>query len=347
MKQLFDSYDTDSSGCLDRSEVVQALRRAGKQASDVQLDQLFEAADANGDGTIDFEEFQILMSIPEREEGSALIRAALAEFLGVMLFQFFGGLKTAGAAGNGVILAVLIYNTAAISGGHLNPAVTFALALTQQIPPLKMVVYWCAQLMGGIVGAAMYAGLEPNKLYYGQNLYLNSRSGCTVPCGGTATGIGELASGGVGNGCNLTAGHIFGIEFLATFVLVFTVFGTAVDPKTGAGNFAPIAIGFSLFACATCIGGLSGAGLNPARSLTPAIVFDCWTINGNDSFQWMYPIAQLIGGAAAGLIYKYVFLSRPDDGKAKSAGNAFRFVSTEMSHQKAELAKKSAVEKQD
>jgi len=61
-------------------------------------------------------------------------RGCLAEFIGLALFQFFGGLQSAGPAGNGVVLAVLIYCTAAISGGHLNPAVTGALALTKQIP---------------------------------------------------------------------------------------------------------------------------------------------------------------------------------------------------------------------
>merc|ERR1712167_561748 len=117
-----------------------------------------------------------------------------------------------------------------------------------------------------------------------------------------------MTTGGVGHGCNLTAGHIFGIEFLATFVLVFTVFGTAVDPKTGAGNFAPIAIGFSLYTAALSIGPYTGAGLNPARSLCPAIVNNCWIVDGGfgDTYQWVYPLAQLSGGAAAGLVYMMV-----------------------------------------
>ena len=250
---------------------------------------------------------------------------------GLTLFgwQFFGGLANAGAAGNGVVLAVLIFNTAAISGGHLNPAVTFALAVTQQIPPVKMVLYWIAQFVGGIVGAAMYTKI---------NIIPGSTeiaTGCTVPK--------VYPSGQPG----LTAGNVFGMEFIATFLLVFTVFGTAVDPRTGAGNFAPIAIGFSLFVSALAIGGFTGAGLNPARTLCPALVHDCWTKDGpayegypKDNYQWAYVLAQFLAGAFAGLLYKYAFMTRPGDGQKKAAA-AFQFMALESKAIRDRLATKA------
>jgi len=200
---------------------------------------------------------------------------------------------------------VLIYNAAAISGGHLNPAVTLGLAIAQQIPPLKMVAYWISQFLGGFAGAAMYT--EFNLDAKGAKA-----PGCTVP----------------GN-TGLTAGNIFGLEFIATFLLVFTVFATAVDPQSGAGNFAPIAIGFTLFVAAMTVGPYTGAGLNPARTLCPAVVHNCWeNDNGGDNYQWAYVLAQFLAGAFAALLYKYAFLTRPGDGQ-KKASSAFQFMALE------------------
>merc|ERR1712086_1157830 len=216
MKSYFDELDSDGSGSLDFSEVKKALRKAGKYAGEGQIQQLLDAADKNGDGALDFEEFKILMSMPP-EKSDDTYRGAAAEFIGLILFQFFGGLASAGAAGNGIVLAVLIYGTAAISGGHLNPAVSLALCVTKQIPPKKMAFYWVAQFAGGVLGALFYKDLQDSP-------------GCTLPCGDA------------NSACKLTATNVFGFEFLATFLLVFTVFGAAVDPKTGAGNFAPLAI---------------------------------------------------------------------------------------------------------
>jgi MIP family channel proteins len=313
MKSYFDELDVDGSGSLDFMEVKKALKKAGKYAGEGQIQLLLEAADMNGDGTLDFEEFKILMSMPPEKDDDTY-RGAAAEFIGLILFQFFGGLAAAGAPGNGVVLAVLIYCTAAISGGHLNPAVSLALCITKQIPPKKMALYMVAQFAGGCLGAFFYKEMQDSP-------------GCTLPCGGS------------GAACQLTSGNVFGIEFLATFLLVFTVFGSAVDPKSGAGNYAPMAIGFSLFVAATCIGEFTGAGLNPARTLCPAIIHDCWNVDGfGDAFQWAYVLAQFTGGAAAGVLYYFAFLNRPGDGN-KKASSAFQFMATETKAVKERLEK--------
>ena len=83
---------------------------------------------------------------------------------------------------------------------------------------------------------------------------------------------------------------------------------------------------------ATSIGPFTGAGINPARTLCPAIVSDCWSqtfdTKSYDTYQWAYVLAQLLGGATAGLVYTLFFLNRPDDGQ-KKASSAFAFMATE------------------
>jgi len=348
LRQHFDDLDKDRSGTLDKDEVKEALKHAGKYAGEAQLQQLFEIVDKDKSGHIDFEEFKILMSLPD-EDPHELLRCALAEFLGVLLFQFFGGLHNAGAAGNGVILAVLIYCTCNISGGHLNPAVSFACCITRQITVKKFFVYIFSQFCGGLVGAACYKALDPASLYPSEYTipadggWTNAHKfpSCTLPCGGS---LYAKPRGAPVSACSMDAGHIFGFEFIATFLLVFTVFGAAVDPKSGAGTLAPIPIGFSLFVAALSIGSHTGAGLNPARTLCPAVVFNCWHVDAyGDTKQWMYVIAQTCGAACAGLIYMFVFLSRPDD-SSKAASNHFKFMALETNAVRKRLDAKKKTE---
>ena len=264
-----------------------------------------------------------------------LARCAVAEFIGVALFQFFGGLPGAGATGNGLALIVLIYMTASVSGGHLNPAVSAALAVTKQITPKKMGLYMFCQFLGGICGASIDYTINAtnNQKIFGAACTSESYAALNIPSGSTIPGctsctLTRLSSAGTDA---LNAGQAFGVEFLATFLLVFTVFACAVDPRGAAGNAAPWAIGASLWAAASGIGGLTGGALNPARTLSPALVFSCWNIydmqtgSSQSSYWYMYVIAQLIAGCAAGLIYQYAFLNRPDDGQPGPA-SVFKFV---------------------
>merc|ERR1719502_1530766 len=117
---------------LTKPEVAAAMRMLGKNMSEQELSDIFAIADADGSGGVSFQEFCAMQMLPE-ETMVDIARAAMAEFFGVALFQFFGGMPGAGAPGNGIALMVLIYGTASISGGHLNPAVSCALAVTQQI----------------------------------------------------------------------------------------------------------------------------------------------------------------------------------------------------------------------
>lgn len=176
---------------------------------------------------------------------------------------------------HGFALFVAVAIAANISGGHVNPAVTFGLALGGQITLLTGLFYWIAQLLGAIVGCYLL------KVVTG---------GMAVPIHGVAAGVGA-AEGVV-------------MEIIITFALVYTVYATAADPKKGSlGTIAPIAIGFIVGANILAAGPFSGGSMNPARSFGPAVV------SGNFAGIWIYWVGPLVGGGLAGLIYSNVFMN--------------------------------------
>ncbi|KAK4726574.1 hypothetical protein R3W88_031491 [Solanum pinnatisectum] len=221
------------------------------------------------------------------------IKAYIAEFISTLLFVFAGvgsaiaynkvtadaALDPSGlvavAVCHGFALFVAVAIAANISGGHVNPAVTFGLALGGQITLLTGLFYWIAQLLGAIVASYLL------KVVTG---------GMAVPIHGVAAGVGA-AQGVV-------------MEIIITFALVYTVYATAADPKKGAlGIIAPIAIGFIVGANILAAGPFSGGSMNPARSFGPAVV------SGNFAGIWIYWVGPLVGGGLAGLIYSNVFMN--------------------------------------
>jgi aquaporin TIP len=209
------------------------------------------------------------------------------EFLGLMLFSLFGNSVTPefAPAGNGLILAVLIYITANVSGGHLNPAVTFATMITGHISLLKGFLYWIAQISGGIVGTLLTVGLAPG-LSVG-----TTAVACFVP------------------GTGVSKGQAFGWEFFSTFLLVASVYAVAIG-KPSFGNVGPLVIGLSLWGAANCAGGFTGAALNPARALGPFAVFHCY-----GGKIWVYILGEMAGGACAGLLSWPLYGTGPQFGK--------------------------------
>lgn len=213
-----------------------------------------------------------------------------AEFIGTFALVFIGGgaIMVASlipgqmgvinvAFAHGLILALLITATMKVSG-HLNPAVTAAFLATRRIDAMMAVVHWIAQFTGAVVGAYALKLLYPGPLAIATRL------------------------GGQSIASDVTLLQAVALEAIATFFLVFVVFGTAVDPKgPKVGGFA---IGLTLAAAIFAIGPLTGASLNPARSFGPAIV------TGIFEGQTAYWVGPLVGGVLAGVLYDRLFIDR-------------------------------------
>lgn len=216
------------------------------------------------------------------------LRHFVAEFLGTFALVFVGGaammmaqqgLGTLGtvAAAHGLIYAVMVTAAMRVSG-HFNPAVTLGFLATRRIQPLMAAVYVVAQLGGAMAAAYAHDGLVPQDVYAAAH-------------GGTLT-IALRVSGA----------QAFLLEALATFFLVFVVFGSAVDPQ--APKIGGFGIGLTLSAAILAIGPLTGAALNPARAFGPAVAF------GQYEGQIVYWLGPIVGGLVAAVLYDQLFLPR-------------------------------------
>lgn len=225
------------------------------------------------------------------------IRAYLAELLGTMFFVLIGtGAVISSVASqaadalviialaHGLGIALMVYATANISGGHLNPAVTLGMIVTKQIKILPGVVYMGAQMLGAVLATAL--------LY----VIIENAAGEVTNFG--AHGI----SGTVGGN-----GGAFLLEALLTAVLLIVIFATAVSKK-GAGIMAPLAIGLTVAAIHLVAVPLTGASVNPARTFGPALLS-----NAFDSF-WVYALAPALGGVVGAVLYWFVLRETESDG---------------------------------
>ncbi|MBC7877789.1 MAG: aquaporin [Anaerolineales bacterium] len=176
----------------------------------------------------------------------------LAEFIGTFALIFIGagaGMVNAGLVGvalaHGLTVAAFAYTFGYISGTHINPAVTFALALTGTVKWGQAVYYWIAQFAGAILAALLLRAV--------------------------AQSVGGTIEGGATIGALTDSQPILAmvVEALLTFFLVNAVLHNAVAGKSGA--FAGLAIGLTLIAAILVGGPLTGASLNPARTFGPAI----------------------------------------------------------------------------
>ena len=221
-------------------------------------------------------------------------RASIAEFIATFCFVFVGagtvvsvGIFLAGeetvTAGkmvviglaHGLAITVLVAATARISGGHINPAVTFSAVLTRKIGVAKGGMYVVAQLLGAVAGALLLKAVIPDALE------------------------GGLGSHALGADISTGAGVL--VEIVLTFILVFVIFATAVDSR-GPAHLAPLAIGMAVLVDHFMGVPLTGASMNPARTLGPALAAGEWANH------WVYWVGPLVGGAIAALVYEYVFL---------------------------------------
>lgn len=225
-------------------------------------------------------------------------RAVIAEFVATLLFLYIiaatiiGHKKQADPCDGvgllgiswavGGMIFVLVYCTAGISGGHINPAVTFGLFLARKVTLARAVGYMVAQCLGAICGV----GFAKAFMKHDYNAL-----------GGAANSIAP----------GYSKGTALGAEIIGTFVLVYTVF-SATDPKRNARDshipvLAPLPIGFAVFLVHLATIPITGTGINPARSFGAAVIY-----NDDDIWddQWIFWLGPFLGALAAVVYHQYI-----------------------------------------
>ncbi len=212
------------------------------------------------------------------------LKVFLAEFIGTFALVFIGaGAGIAGsdllgiALAHGLTIAVFVYAYGHISGTHINPAVTFALALNNTIKWGQAAFYWIAQFAGSIAAAYLLLSM-------------------VTPLGGDISGGGTVGA--------LTAKHPITamiMEAVLTFFLVNTILHAAIAGK--AGRMAGWAIGTTVTLAILVGGPFTGASLNPARTLGPAL-FAAPSLADPNTYV-IYLFGPLIGATLAVLIYNF------------------------------------------
>ena len=217
------------------------------------------------------------------------LKAFVAEFIGTFALIFVGVAAIAHgnatlvgiALAHGLTIAVMVSATAAVSGGHLNPAVTVGALLARKIKPADAIGYIVAQCAGGLVASLL--------------LMLSLPAGAAALVQGTPALEGSVSIGGG-----------MAIEAVLTFFLVFVVFGTAIDPR--APKVGGLFIGLTVALGILAGGPFTGAALNPARHLGPAL------LSGDAALVrqvWLYWVGPLLGGALAAVVYQNALAERP------------------------------------
>lgn len=227
------------------------------------------------------------------------MKELLAELIGTFTLCFIGIASVivapqfgivAPALGHGLVLVGLIFAYGHISGAQFNPAVTVGLLVGGKIDPVKAGAYIVAQFIGGVIAAYAVVALV-----------------------GGADGAAVL--GFVGGAENFNFGQTIGfltaenvwqaaaIEGILIFFLLSAIYQGAVYGK--AGNNAALAIGLTLAACIFATGGMTGASVNPARTLGPALVA------GNFDYLLPYLVGLFAGGAIAGGVHAYILTPEP------------------------------------
>lgn len=217
--------------------------------------------------------------------------AYLAEFLSTFALCFVGAgaictdALTQGQVGllgialaHGLVLAVFITATAATSGGHVNPAVSIAFAVTGRMPWSTAAGYVISQLAGAVVAGYLLT------LVFSPEVRAVVGGGTPVPAEGISPGTAVL------------------VEAVLTFFLVFSVFGTAVDPR--APRLGGLLIGLTVTLDILVGGPITGASMNPARTFGPGLAAGVWTAH------WVYWVGPVLGGAAAAVLYDRFLASR-------------------------------------
>lgn len=243
-------------------------------------------------------------------EQAALTRRLAAEAIGTAMLVLFGtgsviaaltlGQGTLDYAGLGfislafaIVVALVIYGFGPVSGAHINPAVTFALALTRRFPWREVGPYVAVQLAGAAVGSLL-----------------------VVVIFGTGAADQGLGMTSVADG--VSGGQAVVAEALGTFLLMFTIMAVAVDSRAPLG-WAGFLIGLAVLGAILLIGPQTGGSLNPARTFGPDLVS---SVFGGDT-RWadliVYVVGPLAGATAAAFLYDFVAETRSVEAAADDA----------------------------
>lgn len=224
-----------------------------------------------------------------RERG--MTAALLMEFLGPFALVFFGEgtiVQTGGrdlvaiALAHGLAIGLLVAAGGHISGGAYNPALACGLMASGKLPVRRGLGFIVAQLLGALAAALVLKAILPGAAVAAVQL--------GTPAPGPALGWGAALI----------------TETIATFFLMFVVFGVAVD-KRGPAPIAGLAIGLTITLGILMSATVSGGALNPARALAPALV------QGDLANSWIYLVGPILGALLAALLYTVVMLDDQTD----------------------------------
>jgi aquaporin Z len=223
------------------------------------------------------------MGIKKQSRQPAYSRALLAEFIGTFVLVFAGtgaivvNQLSEGAITHlgisfvfGAVVAVLIYALSHISGAHFNPAVTLAFWSSGFFQKERVLPYLLAQVVGAVMASwLLLVSFGPV-----------AKLGATLPL-------------------NDNWQQSLLLETILTFILMLVILGSGLDRRAPVG-FAGMAIGLTVGLEAACMGSITGASMNPARSFAPALVSGTW------QHHWLYWVAPMLGAQLAVWLYRYL-----------------------------------------
>ena len=231
-----------------------------------------------------------------------LLKKAIAECIGTFVLVFAacgvagwtGGDLVATSLAFGLTIVAMAYSIGRISGCHINPAVSLGCLLTKRMTLKEFLVYVCAQIVGGFLGAILVFGIF-------------KMAGLTP--------AGDACNYAVGYAGELTAGGIFGAlitEIVLTLIFVYVILNVT-DEKEGHGKIAGIVIGLTLTLVHLIGINLTGTSVNPARSIATAFSALIYNQDATALAQvWMFIVGPLVGAALAALLYKVLHAEKAE-----------------------------------
>ncbi|KAG6655918.1 probable aquaporin NIP-type isoform X1 [Carya illinoinensis] len=191
----------------------------------------------------------------------------------------------------GLIVMVMVYSVGHISGAHFNPAVTITFAIFRQFPVKQVPLYIFAQMLGSALGSATLCALFPidKKYFFG-----------TVPVGSNLQSL--------------------LLEIIISFLLMFVISGVSTDNRA-IGELAGIAVGMTITLNVFVAGPVSGASMNPARSVGPALLVHIY------KGLWVYIVGPVVGTILGGLAYNMIRLSDKPVRELTKSGSFLRSIS--------------------